>query len=205
MSLAATLGLAAKARPAAHHGGRLAPFAVGAAVAALVVAGFLLAFWGRPINHDTAWYLIATRDWLAGARLYADIYEVNPPLNFYYTVPAVLLSDALGITDTNAQVLVTAGVTFASLFWCWTILRQRMRLGLPRQALFLAGLGAATILPATRDIASANICWCCCSCPGFSASFPAAHLSAARSRSRAPPSPPSASASSRSSCSSRFS
>lgn len=153
MSLAATLGLAAKARPAAHHGGRLAPFAVGAAVAALIVAGFLLAFWGRPINHDTAWYLIATRDWLAGARLYADIYEVNPPLNFYYTVPAVLLSDALGITDTNVQVLVTAGVTFASLFWCWTILRQRMRLGLPRQALFLAGLGAATILPATRDIA----------------------------------------------------
>lgn len=144
---------AAAARPAAHDGDSRALLALGVVVAALVAAAVLLVFWDRPINHDTAWYLIATRNWLAGARLYVDIYEVNPPLNFYYTVPAVALSDTLGISDTNAQVLVTASITFASLFWCWTIIRQRTHLALPRQVLFLAGLGAATILPATGNVA----------------------------------------------------
>ena len=39
--------------------------------------------WGQTINHDTAWYLYATRAWLDGAQLYVDIVEVNPPLSFY--------------------------------------------------------------------------------------------------------------------------
>lgn len=65
----------------------------------------------------------------------------------------MLLSGTLGLATPNAQYLVTAIVTCASLLWCWTILRQRTTLDLPRQALLLAGLGAATILPATGDIA----------------------------------------------------
>ncbi|MEZ5870179.1 MAG: hypothetical protein R3D46_17950 [Defluviimonas denitrificans] len=39
-----------------------------------------------------------TRDWLEGARLYVDIFEVNPPLNFYLTVPPLILSDLTGMT-----------------------------------------------------------------------------------------------------------
>lgn len=69
MSLATDLSPAAEDRPAARHARGLSRPALGAAIAALVAAALLLGFWGRPINHDTAWYLIATRDWLSGARL----------------------------------------------------------------------------------------------------------------------------------------
>lgn len=85
----------------------------------LLVAALLLAFlWDRQINHDTAWYLIATRKWLDGARLYVDIYEVNPPLNFYFTVPPVLLADATGMSPANAQYAVLCAAIALSLALC---------------------------------------------------------------------------------------
>ena len=60
------------------------------AAGSLVFALLLLAFlWDRTINHDTAWYLISTRKWLEGARLYVDLYDVNPPLASYLTIPAI--------------------------------------------------------------------------------------------------------------------
>ncbi|MCA9170349.1 MAG: hypothetical protein KDB23_21875, partial [Planctomycetales bacterium] len=37
------------------------------------------------LNHDSSWYLIATRMWLDGAQLYQDVMETNPPLAFYLT------------------------------------------------------------------------------------------------------------------------
>lgn len=48
---------------------------------ASVLAAFVF-FNSRQLNHDSAWLLDATRRWVAGRRLYADIVEVNPPLIF---------------------------------------------------------------------------------------------------------------------------
>lgn len=113
---------------------------------------FLAASWGRMINHDTAWYLIATREWLSGATLYRDIIEVNPPLNFYFTLPVIGLADATGLSDTNAQYVVLALSLFVSVSWCGTLL---LRLGLPalRRLVLLAGLMAALVLPALNNLA----------------------------------------------------
>lgn len=61
------------------------------------------------LNHDTAWYLIATQKWLDGARLYTDIIEVNPPLGFYWTVPAIWLSKLTAL-DKQLSLLVFIGL-----------------------------------------------------------------------------------------------
>lgn len=107
----------------------------------------------RTINHDTAWYLISTRKWLDGARLYGDIYEVNPPLNSYFTVPVLLLGDALSIGDANGQYLVVSALTFVSLIWSSAILNGRLALSPHRRILVPAGLAAVLTLPALAQIA----------------------------------------------------
>lgn len=120
----------------------------GLMVAGAVTVAVTRFFWGRMINHDTAWYLLATRDWLAGAALYTDISEVNPPLNFYLTLPALGMADLLGVSDTNGQYLLLGLMLFASLAWSGAILRGGLALSPARHALMVAGLGAAMVLPA---------------------------------------------------------
>ena len=68
----------------------------GAMLAALVVA-LLVHRLGATLNHDSAWYLDATSRWLNGAALYRDIIEVNPPLAFFLTAPALWLSGITGL------------------------------------------------------------------------------------------------------------
>ncbi|MBC7154792.1 MAG: GtrA family protein [Rhodobacteraceae bacterium] len=124
----------------------------GLAVAASVALAVTAFFWGRMINHDTAWYLLATRDWLAGAGLYTDLSEVNPPLNFYLTLPALGLADLFAISDTNGQYLALGLVIFASLAWSSAVLRDALALPVPRHILLVAGLGMAMVLPALNNI-----------------------------------------------------
>lgn len=140
-------------RTAARTASRTRQRAAGAACSLLVSVGLLAALWGRTINHDTAWYLISTRKWLEGATLYVDLYEVNPPLNFYYTVPAVLLADGLGIGDVNAQYLVVAALTFMSLFWSWALVVDGLALPPGRQLPAFLGLSAVLTLPALSQVA----------------------------------------------------
>lgn len=121
--------------------------------AAAVAATLLAVLWGRTINHDTAWYLISTRRWLEGARLYVDLWEVNPPLASYLTAPAIWVADALGIGDVNAQYAVVSALTGVSLYWSWSVLIDRVPLGPGRQALAFAGLGVVLILPALSLVA----------------------------------------------------
>mgnify|MGYP005843857041 CR=1 FL=1 len=120
----------------------------GLLVAGAVAVAVTAFFWGRMINHDTAWYLLATRDWLAGAGLYTDISEVNPPLNFYLTLPALGLADLFGVSDTNGQYLVLGLLIFTSLAWSGAFLRDGLALSPLRHAVLVAGLGAAMVLPA---------------------------------------------------------
>lgn len=132
--------------------GDQASMAIGLSLSAGAVAVFLSYFWGRILNHDIAWYLIATRDWLEGARLYVDIVEVNPPLNFYYTVPAVILADLAGLSPTNAQYLLFGALMFVSLSWSWAVVRRSGHLTLPRQVLFQAALAFALIVPPLGNV-----------------------------------------------------
>lgn len=55
------------------------------AVALISIAPLLAYLYlaSRPVNHDVAWLLEATRRWIGGAKLYRDIVEINPPLIFF--------------------------------------------------------------------------------------------------------------------------
>ncbi len=114
---------------------------------------FLFIYWNWPINHDTAWYLVATRKMLDGAQLYVDIIEVNPPLNFYYTIPALLIADFLGVSDTNGQYLAVALLYLVSLLWSGAILRRVSALSALRLHLFFAFMALIYVLGAVNEIA----------------------------------------------------
>jgi len=122
----------------------------------VVSAGLSLAmlavFWGRMVNHDVAWYLFATRDWLAGAELYVDLVEVNPPLNFYLTVPTLLIADGLGIADMQAHYVTMALLLFVCLQWCGRVLRIAFDMSAGRRAAVLTILGIALVLPALNGL-----------------------------------------------------
>ncbi|MGB3314911.1 MAG: hypothetical protein WBB85_10905, partial [Albidovulum sp.] len=146
--------IAASVTPPFHTAGRGASFAgltPGIVVSLVVAAAFLSFHWGRLISHDTAWYLVATREWLSGARLYVDIYEVNPPLNFYFTVPPVLFADLTGMDAQNAQYLVFSLLIMASLMACWSAISDRHSLPGGRRVMLQLGLGLAMTLPSLSD------------------------------------------------------
>lgn len=122
------------------------------AAASLAFALLLLAFlWDRTVNHDAAWYLISTRKWLEGARLYVDLYDVNPPLATYLTAPAIWLAGALGISDTNGFYAFFALLTGVSLFLSASILDRRIAPGRARAVLAFLGLGAVLTAPFLRE------------------------------------------------------
>ncbi|MDH5798481.1 MAG: hypothetical protein OEZ19_07935 [Paracoccaceae bacterium] len=100
------------------------------------------------LDHDVAWYLVATRNWLEGARLYVDIIEVNPPLNFYLTVPAILIADATGFGDQNAQYISFSILLFISLFWCWKIRENVEGITTGQRILFQLFIALAVVMPA---------------------------------------------------------
>ncbi|GHE96861.1 hypothetical protein GCM10016455_16620 [Aliiroseovarius zhejiangensis] len=114
---------------------------------------FLIIYWNWPVNHDTAWYLVATRKMLNGAQLYVDIIEVNPPLNFYYTVLALYIADLLGISDSNGQYLAVAALYFVSLLWTGAILRKVSHLSNGRLNVFFCFIALVYVLAAASEIA----------------------------------------------------
>ncbi len=150
-------------------------------------AAFLAALWGRTIGHDTAWYLLSTRDWLAGARLYVDILELNPPMNSYLTVPPLLLAELLGISDVHGQYVFVIALTAVSLFWSWSILRERIALSPARQALALLGLSLVLTLPMLGEIAQREHLMTVLALPWFLGAVPGPKDPAPRRIARAVP------------------
>ncbi len=126
----------------------LPDLALALAVALAVVA----VFWGRLVNHDIAWYLFATRDWLGGAQLYVDIVEVNPPLNFYLTVPALGLANLLGVTDQQGHYVAVALLLATALFWSGRILLVAHEMPTLKRLAFLLGTALAILLPVLNGL-----------------------------------------------------
>jgi hypothetical protein len=111
------------------------------AVFALIVAAAASAVFyaqGR-LHHDPSFILVATRRWLDGAVLYRDIIEINPPLIFYLTAPAVWLSNRLGVRDTVVFIWLVCGATAISLVWCSSLLDRVAVLSPARRAFIVAG------------------------------------------------------------------
>ena len=114
---------------------------------------FMGIFWNWPVNHDTAWYLVATRKMLEGAKLYVDIIEVNPPLTFYLTIPAIWIADFLSISDSNGQYIFFALLYFTSLLWSGAILRSTTDLSPLRRNLFFFAMAVVYLLGAADQTA----------------------------------------------------
>ncbi|WP_180996041.1 GtrA family protein [Tabrizicola aquatica] len=117
------------------------------ALCAMLGLGVVLLFWDRPVNHDVAWYLIAARAWQGGAELYIDLMEVNPPLNFYLTLPALWIADATGFAEGNAHYIATGLLVLVSLLWSASVLREDTTLPPARRMLILLAALVAILLP----------------------------------------------------------
>ncbi len=92
-----------------------------AAAAALVAAGLVpVLVWGG--NLDVAWYLYVARRVLAGARLYRDIVEINPPLIVALSVPPAWLARQLGVLDLAVYNLAAAALAVASVAFAGRLL-----------------------------------------------------------------------------------
>jgi putative flippase GtrA len=124
----------------------------GVAISAAVTLAMTILFRGQQLTNDVLWYLIATRDWIEGTALYVTIMEVNPPLNFYLTVPAILTADLFGISDVDGQYLVIWVLLFVVLSWCSAIIRADFGLSPLRQALLLPALALAMVMPALDNL-----------------------------------------------------
>lgn len=122
------------------------------ALCVVLALGVVVLFWNRLVNHDVGWYLIAARAWQGGAGLYTDLMEVNPPLNFYLTLPALWIADALGVSDRNGQYVVVAALFFVSLSWSAAVLRRDRSLPAGRRALLLVASGLAMLIPSLSGL-----------------------------------------------------
>lgn len=90
-------------------------------------------FW---LNHDSSWYLVATRMFLDGKQLYVDIVEINPPLAFYLTVPSLYLADLTGMSETISFMAFCIVLGGFSVIWLICIV-LRTSLARPAQAIFI--------------------------------------------------------------------
>ncbi len=68
-----------------------------------ILAGWLFAnlasLFGRPLNHDVGYHIHAATRLVEGARLYVDLYEINPPNIFYLNKAPALFAQATGLSD----------------------------------------------------------------------------------------------------------
>ena len=107
--------------------------------------GIAIFAWFREayVNHDVAWYLVAGRQWIEGARLYSDLSEVNPPLAFYLIRAALHLGDPLSLEPAASLAAFIAALTIVSLIWSARLVPR----DLPRRTAFLIAVAGATTLP----------------------------------------------------------
>ena len=99
------------------------------------------------LTHDASWYLIATHKFMGGAELYSDIVEINPPLAFYLTVPALALSDILPFTPTTCYFLYCTAIGGLSALWVLRLIKRGDLEAGQRIILFGGTLIAFFILP----------------------------------------------------------
>jgi hypothetical protein len=75
------------------------------------------------LNHDSAWLIHGTEVFLAGGTLYRDVFELNPPLIFYETVPAVWLARLLHASSITLYIMEVFALISVSLLAGWRVLR----------------------------------------------------------------------------------
>jgi hypothetical protein len=83
----------------------------------------------NPTIADVSWLFVVDEKILAGARLYTDVVEVNPPMSPMLYMPAVLLQHLTGVSAEILQVLITLAVAAGSLVLTGLIMARSGRPG----------------------------------------------------------------------------
>lgn len=74
---------------------------------------------------DIGWYLHSAERYLDGGILYRDIFvEVNPPLGFFLTLPAVVLAEISELSPTTTFAIYVYAIVAISLAAVWRLLRS---------------------------------------------------------------------------------
>lgn len=102
------------------------------------------------LNHDTSWYLVATQMFMDGATLYQDIVEINPPLAFYLTIPALQLASVTHLQQPTALFIYVSALGGLSALWTYSIAR-RADLDLAARLVVLAAAVAGNFLIAIHE------------------------------------------------------
>jgi hypothetical protein len=103
------------------------------------------------LHHDPAWLIHGTEIFLDGGKLYKDVFELNPPLIFYLTVPPVWFARLFGLFDINVFVVYVFLLIAVCLAIVWFLLRDVDALSpLVRDGILLAVAVALAVYPAER-------------------------------------------------------
>jgi hypothetical protein len=119
----------------------------------LVAALFGAGIWMQSrvyLNHDVAWIVHSARWLLAGRRLGSDIIDVNPPLIWYFSLPAAALAQA-GLLAEPAALRLWVWLVCGAALWLAHRLLAPLRDGgraLEAGAIMVGAAYAMTILAA---------------------------------------------------------
>lgn len=102
---------------------------------------------GTSFNHDTSWFFIATRMWSAGASLYSDVMEINPPLIFYLIRLVQIIGACAGLSDEASLRMVLFMLVGASVFLTNRALTAPVIPALHRAVMMVVGTVALLVIP----------------------------------------------------------
>jgi hypothetical protein len=118
---------------------------VGLAVAGLAASSILMHA-TAPLTGDVSWLITVCERLLAGQRLYADIFELNPPMSAWLYLPWVWLAHAVGAEPELVIVLAMVGFAMAMIGASGRMLASNGLLE-SRGAWWIVGMLAFTIYP----------------------------------------------------------
>ncbi len=124
-------------------------------VAAVPALFFVAMVLKPPLNHDAAAVLDFSQRWLAGARLYVDLIDVNPPLIFILNlIPAWIAKHTpLGAP----QALLLCLLAHAAMLWRMTVALRRGRAEGPVEAAVLTAAFPLLIVLAGSDFGQREV------------------------------------------------
>ena len=113
-------------------------------VAAMAAAAAILQSFVIPLDCDVSWLITVSEKLLAGARLYVDVIEPNPPASVWLYLPQVWLAGGLGL---RPEAVVAAIFIAAALLSLFATLRLTSGVREPPERMLLAGaIGFVTLV-----------------------------------------------------------
>jgi len=124
-------------------------------VAAVPALFFLAMIVKPPLNHDAAAVLNFSERWLAGARLYVELIDVNPPLIFILNlIPAWIAKHTPLVAP---QALLLCLLAHAAMIWRMTVALRRGRAEGPVEAAVLTAAFPLLIVLAGSDFGQREV------------------------------------------------